>query len=564
MPIPSAILWVDSANNRLLSGWQSQTTALTPSFKQGDTIGVEVHWVNTFDSGAMSENLFPDAVDMTLAIGRVDTAPTEGYFTISYGSNTSDNISYSASETEIATILNAMASITADGGVTVTKVNTVYRVVWNTSGVRTNTLLVADNELFPTSTVSTTIVKAGATNVRQVVQLHIKQAPIANITSFIDQEPSAVTVTSLHSPTFMGDSSVWRVFIAPTPQDGTFILSFNDGATIYRTSPISVYASINDIKAALKAAKDETWYAVKSGAYSWDISTQVGTVYNLTANGSGILSFRSKYGVMAINSIEVEDFLAGSTSAQAILEIQVSASGTTSTILQTGCTVVNSLIDSSTYNLVTWPQVMPVDSVVRYDTSQSLTTTQKTQARTNIGALGASEVGGITDAITTIQGNIVILNSRQPTINQAAALNASTTLSGSDKVVANSMLVTGLAGKASVTHSHIIDDITGLQNALNNKADVNHTHNVSDINGLSGQLSQFLTISSLSNIATTDIGSLTVSSYGVFNSTIELNGDIVISDTKKQSNPTSLSSTYPSEILVRIGTFSYAIPCRIA
>lgn len=45
-------------------------------------------------------------------------------------------------------------------------------------------------------------------------------------------------------------------------------------------------------------------------------------------------------------------------------------------------------------------------------------------------------------------------------------------------------LVTDLAGKAPVVHTHVIADTTGLQTALDGKASTTHTHAISDVTGL--------------------------------------------------------------------------------
>lgn len=47
-----------------------------------------------------------------------------------------------------------------------------------------------------------------------------------------------------------------------------------------------------------------------------------------------------------------------------------------------------------------------------------------------------------------------------------------------------SKISTELSGKASVTHSHSISDISGLQAALNAKASTTHSHSISAVNGL--------------------------------------------------------------------------------
>lgn len=50
-------------------------------------------------------------------------------------------------------------------------------------------------------------------------------------------------------------------------------------------------------------------------------------------------------------------------------------------------------------------------------------------------------------------------------------------------------LDTALSGKADSDHTHEMQDVTGLETALNNKADTDHTHGMSDVDGLENALS---------------------------------------------------------------------------
>jgi hypothetical protein len=52
---------------------------------------------------------------------------------------------------------------------------------------------------------------------------------------------------------------------------------------------------------------------------------------------------------------------------------------------------------------------------------------------------------------------------------------------GSSDLVRKSQVDAGLAGKANTAHGHAIEDVTGLQTALEGKADDSHTHTASEI-----------------------------------------------------------------------------------
>lgn len=96
-------------------------------------------------------------------------------------------------------------------------------------------------------------------------------------------------------------------------------------------------------------------------------------------------------------------------------------------------------------------------------------------------------------------------------------------------------LSTSLSGKANATHSHIISDVTGLQTALNGKADASHTHDAAavttgEISLARGGTGTSLTAPSADGIFTYDKSASKVAFFGLgtglkFNdTTIELDG----------------------------------------
>ena len=543
MPNPSLTLWIDSNTGTLLSGWQSLSSASQPVLKQGDNIGVELHWVSNFQGGAMTELEFPVSATMALAIGRLDTAPTAGSFTLTYGGFTTGVLAYNATATEVQTALNALSSIASDGGVTVSAVTTTYRIVWNSKVVPSSTLSIGSNELYPSCSTGINNVKTGSLTQKQIYQLHIKQSPIANVTSFVNQDAAVISVSVIHASAFSGDSKVWRATIAPEPRDGSFLLSFQIGSTTYTTDPISIFATSSEVADLLNAKSNQLWSCVKTGSYSWDISTTSTTVVSLSASGAGIISFNSKYGVLSLNTAEVEDFLAGNVSDTAYMEVELDSSGTKKTILQTQVSVNNDLIDNDTYTTVTWGSVLPADSVVRYDTSQSLTSPQKAQARTNIGAIDSSVITPLTAKDVNLEGRIVTLEASTLSTNTVNGLDTTTPLSSTNKVIDAASLTTALATKANVSHTHTISDITSLSTELTNKADASHTH------------------SSFSNLTIST--SITAPAFTLASSTV-INDVTFLKGAGTQANTqTGITTTiYNTEIVVYVNGVRFAVPAR--
>lgn len=580
MPIPTLVLWANSSSGSLASGWQSLSNAVNPILKQGDTIGVEVHWVSNY-RGIMTEVEFPSSVTMTLAVGSVESSPTAGSFTLTYATQTTASLAYSATAVQVQTALNALSSVTAEGGVSVTKSATSYRIIWNNKVVPSSAITVGSNELYPSSTIGINNLRTGSLTQTQSYQLHIKQSPIAELTSFTTQASATASVAVIHAAAFTGDSKVWRVSIAPQPKDGSFLLAFQSGSTSYTTSPISITANSDAIKESLNAIFNANWSVTKTGGFSWDIATSDSTVINLTVNGGGIISFNSKYGLLSLNTAEVEDFLAGNRSATGTMELEIEIDGTRQTIFQSNCTILNDLIDSDNYTVVQRSSVMPVESVVRYDTSQSLSSAQKLQARTNIGAIDNADFAALETKDIELEGRIIDLEGVNLSSTQLASITGAASPSGTNVLVSTSALTSALTAKANTVHSHSISDVTNLLASLDEKANVLHSHAIADISGLTAALADKVSTAglaaSLSLKANTSHNHASLEGTVLTDPTVNkiqfTNGDIMneapIGGTSTNAQnmastyaPNVLRLIYPLEIDVQIGGVWYKVPAR--
>lgn len=401
MANPYLILWFDPSLNRLYTGWNQNTPANQPILKQGDNIGVELHWVKAGSANyPMQEVVFPPAADITLAVGRLDTEPTSGTFKLTYGANTTANLAYDITATDLQTALNGLASITAEGGVVVNKTGSVFRIVWNNASATVNNLSADVNNLSPTSDSQVVVARAGSATDRQIILLSLKQAPMAACTTFTPTPAPAITVESIFTNT-------WRVSISPNPKTGSFTLTQLVGTTSTTTDPIPYNATATQVQEELNAVLDG-YFVIRSGEFSWDI-TAPSSVVNLTAT-SALVGYSSMYGVLSMNTAEVEEFLAGAESGEATLEVQADISGEIQTLIQATVTVINDLISTSAFTLVELGDVMPVDSVVRWDTPQVIPAGGQTQARSNIGAAAASDIAALQAEDIVLQGEIDATN----------------------------------------------------------------------------------------------------------------------------------------------------------
>jgi hypothetical protein len=581
MPIPSLTLWADSNKNQLLSDWQSASGATAPNLKQGDTVGVELHWVRSTGS-FFEEVIWSPSTTIRMAIGAIDKSPTMGNFAVKFGANTTASLQFNCTALQMETALNAIASISALGGVTVSKTALNYRILFNTAQAVSTHFEVGFNDLYPTSSMGFTVVRAGSATVRALTQLAVKQSPIAYTETWVNQDAPTPSVSVIKNSNYAGDTKIWRLKISPSPKEGTITLSWLDGTT-KTTSQISIEASAVGVRDALNAVgTTQDWSVTKSGAYSWDISTS-GTPSQLSVNGGGLLAFSSKYAQLSLNTVEVENFLAGSSSATAIMEIEVETDGNRQTLVQTSVTIVNDLIDDADYTIVERGDVMPVDSVVRYDTSQALTTEQKSQARTNIGALASVDgfLGDVTDSIDSLDARVTVVEGLTITTNERSALNGSSSPSGSNVFVTSSVLTTGLGGKANTTHNHTIADVTGLDTALGGKASSTHNHAISDVAGLQTELDDInnsisnINVSGIIGLSSQDIkNALDTTPYSStatnwYTTREEVSATVTDTAVLKTDLTTQITAqtaidttSYESEVLITINGVQYALVAR--
>ena len=598
MPSPSLILWADSSRNAFAAGWQSSLDASAIILRQGDSVGVELHWIRRTSniSQVMEEVAWPPSAAITLAVGRLDTAPTAGSFTLSYDGDSTAELPSDVSETAMQTALNALAGITADGGVTVIKTSTTYRVLWNDAMVPSSTISVGSNDLSPTASIGIATARAGGVAIKNLVQLHIKQSPVAKCISWVTQDAPAITVTQVNAPSYSGDFRIWRVKIEPYPKSGSFRLSKTINSVVSFTSPISYPADASTIQSELGLT------TVLVGNDEFEIRqpqvTGASTV-NVTAVGAdanGLTAYQSKYGVLNLNTLDLELLLGGNSSATALLEIEVDVSGTRETIVQRPITVINDLIDSDAYTLVEWGDVVPADSVVRYDTSQALTTPQKAQVRTNIGALGSADLTAYTtkDAElesrlgtveTALTANVqsALLGADSPSVTNAFAtmddVDTKAPLSHTHTIANVTNLQTSLDGKASSTHTHTIANVTGLELLLDGlesgKADSTHSHNIADVTGLQTALTdtnnRFVTaennISDLEDVAST-AGQKSALDAAALTSLNPIVTETLLFNTYRTSQPNTFTAniniaSYPHEIMINVGGVMMAVPARI-
>lgn len=122
----------------------------------------------------------------SLGIGTIQASPSGGTFTLTSGANTTSALAYNLSASTLSTALNALASITAEGGVTVTGTAPLFTIDWVTVGNKGALSGTATN-LTPDSAVVCSTTRAGTGSVyeRQIVRLTRQPAALQSTWSAI-------------------------------------------------------------------------------------------------------------------------------------------------------------------------------------------------------------------------------------------------------------------------------------------------------------------------------------------------------------------------------------------
>lgn len=373
-------LWIDPFENRLYTGWQNTQPALPLVFKQGDKTEIELFLVKKAIGANFQDTMeFPSGSTIRVAIGKLDTRPTAGTFTVSYGGDATAELAYNASVATISSAINGLASIVSAGGVVVEAISsTTFKVSFNNVGVRT-ALTVDATGLVPTASSKVIEARAGSLTAKAIYIFKVFQSVCVYQNSWTDSPSPTISVTELAT------NRTKRVDISPIPLSGSWSLTTTnaiqplvdadggdetDVPTYWTQTVTSRLPAFADTFS--NSDGDPIWQmdVIRIGRSTWDFSVKtdyeipVGYTMPFTVSGN-FTKFPSKVGVLDFNTVEVEYLLDGASSATAYLEIEVEyATGERWTVLQTTCTIINDLIDQASYSPSTFENLLtdaPVD-----------------------------------------------------------------------------------------------------------------------------------------------------------------------------------------------------------
>ena len=212
--------WVDIDGNRLVTGAGTDSTVKAPQFIQGDTAKVEIHALKRID-GVLKETDFPSGGSIRVAVGQRESNPTAGTFQLAYLSELTAVLPYNVTPSAMQTALNALSTITSDGGVVVSKVGDGYLIVWNTGLSHSPITSIADG-LFPRSVIKITELDSST---QQTVFLHLAQSVIAYSDTWTIL-PNPVASSTVLSPYDGATSKTMRLSITNRPSGGYVNLAY--------------------------------------------------------------------------------------------------------------------------------------------------------------------------------------------------------------------------------------------------------------------------------------------------------------------------------------------------
>jgi len=522
MALPSAIkLFINPRTGLAFGNFNGTSQITNPTVTLGDTARFEIYLVE--DTGINSyprqEVAFPGTPGIKIAVGPIDESPQAGTWKASFGGDTTAALAYNITAAALAAALNGLASITAAGGVSVSKIGDNYNIVFNNNGARGDILTDA-SALIPLSNATVAELQLGDSTRPQIVLIHLQRTIAGLATSFTATPVSAITIESLAA--WDGSRAEYRASITPDPKGGSFSLAFDaaTGADV-SSAAIAVGASAIDLQNALNlGALIDKVSVSQVGAYAYDITVtaEPGTG-GLTANGAGLISFAGYVGELSLNTAEAISLLDGADFVGTTLEVEITSDSKTLTVLQIPCTLKNSVIDAGSVQpliLDTYLTEVSADGRYARQANNLSDLADINQARTNLGVYSTSSVdtalalkASLSGA--TFSGNIVRDNGLGQTIIAPGSIGFSQTGGGGSFVTYASTAVTFADGSvqstAFIPGNYLTASTTnGLLANKANLSGANFTGSISAKDGVSVNTNAQSSAGISVNVANYDIG----------------------------------------------------------
>lgn len=320
-------LLIDPVNERLIQSFFSKQPAASPTFVFGDNAQISITAVEENTGADNAERpwrlIDMDGKQFRVAIGTLERKPDAGEWSLL----ASSNMSYDADASEVETALNADATVTSEGGVTVTSAegSGIYTVTYNTTGTKTE-LTETVNTLVPTSDIYVTTKIEGDGSTNKVVSIRLETAVSAYSELTANIATPTLSVSQIRNGNAVtGVGEVQRVTVDGTAYSGTYSLAI-DGVG---AGEISYDADETEIQTAIAThpliAGDTDLVSVVGSAQDFTVTfdSSLGDLSSITADDSNLSGLNGKTGELNLNTVEISELLGGSATESAFLEIEL-------------------------------------------------------------------------------------------------------------------------------------------------------------------------------------------------------------------------------------------------
>lgn len=343
------LLNIDTNGRKLVSSFSSTLTGTLPALVLGDSTKISTRFLKPTNlSGNPWEEADISGLTVRVGIGIPGAAPTSGTFTITYGGDETSALDYNASATAVQTALNALASITSAGGVTVTKsTGGAFRIIFTTAGDRTAFTLNTD-AISPSSDSFVSVIREGTGSLSEIVLVSLETA-VAAYAELTTSLPSAAITINTAREGATGVSDIQTITLDPIPYAGTYTLTVGSDETAsipYNASAAQIETAL-DALTGIGAGKSTVTGDFPNYAVSFDPT--LGDVAEMTTNVSALTVPVGKSGELSTNTGELKDLFAGASKLDATFEVQLynSVDGTTDTLIQESIIIREDVIANS-------------------------------------------------------------------------------------------------------------------------------------------------------------------------------------------------------------------------
>lgn len=334
-------LFIDIDKNVAYQAWNNFTQVQRPVFFHRDKAKLELHLIRSTGSGAFPmKDIGFQTGTVTVGVGRINAVPTSGNFHLTVGANETSGLPFNATAVQVETALNALASVIAEGGLTVDKVGEVYRIKWTGYGNKTN-ITGRSSSLAPRSTVKVETATTGSATAHEIVYIHLVQDPAAQGNTFTALPAPAATFSS-------------GVLTKPASAiGGSFTLAISNGspALSATTASLRFDATAADISEAIVAAVNaQTDWSLASASVTQTtaetfvvtataVNTAVSYSLTIALGTSSLIGCSGVEGDLDFDSAQPFVYLDGEEQADAYLEVAFSDGTGRQTYLQTPCII---------------------------------------------------------------------------------------------------------------------------------------------------------------------------------------------------------------------------------